>query len=215
VECALCWNSGKPLHLNLERLVLRTFIIRKYLTRVLLAGLALFALSATAIVWDGLADEIGNADVAIVLGNTVEPNGQPSARLQARLDKTVELYQQGWFANIIVSGGIDGKGHNEAEVMKRYLAAQGIPENNIYADSAGNNTYLTAKNAARFMQERGLSSAIIITQYFHVPRAKLALERFGVSQVYSAHANFFEARDVYSTAREVIAFCTYLVRSYN
>jgi vancomycin permeability regulator SanA len=32
-------------------------------------------------------------DVAVVLGNKVELNGEPSERLKYRLDKAIELYQ--------------------------------------------------------------------------------------------------------------------------
>ena len=37
----------------------------------------------------GLHDEAGLADVVVVLGNTVHPDGSPSARLRARLDKAI------------------------------------------------------------------------------------------------------------------------------
>ena len=117
--------------------------------------------------------------------------------------------------NIIVSGGVGKEGHNEAEAMKRYLVEAGVPEDRIHVDAAGNDTFLTARNASRFMSEEGMRSALVISQYFHVPRAKLALERFGVSPLYSAHADIFELRDLYSIPREVIAFYTYLFRDYD
>ena len=53
----------------------------------------------------GLHDEIHSADLAVVPGNTVYANGTPSARLAARLDRALELYQQGLFPLILVSGG--------------------------------------------------------------------------------------------------------------
>ena len=174
-----------------------------------------FILTAAAIVWDGLTDELGVADVAIVLGNAVKADGQPSARLRARLEKAVELYESGFVRQIIVSGGVGREGHDEAVVMKHYLVERGIPESCVHVDSLGANTYLTARNASHIMQANGMTSAIIVSQYFHVPRARMALKRFGVSVVYSAHADIFELRDFYSTAREVVAFYVYLVRTYN
>jgi vancomycin permeability regulator SanA len=188
--------------------------MKKILLRTIALLLIAFIFSAAAIVWDGLQDEIGRADVAIVLGNAVRKNGQPSARLQARLDKAVELYQQGLFPDLIVSGGAGQGGLNEAEVMKKYLVSKGLPEDHIIVDDDGANTYLTAKNAARIMREKGLRSAIVISQYFHLSRAKLALKRFGVATVYTAHPRFFEMRDFYSIAREVIGYYAYLCRSY-
>jgi vancomycin permeability regulator SanA len=185
----------------------------------LLATIALpavaFVVSALAIVWDGLNDKLGIANVGIVLGNKVETNGFPSPRLQARLDKTIELYKQGFFSEIIVSGSVGREGYDEAKVMKRYLAQRGIPEKHIYVDSDGKTTYLTAKNAQRIMREKHWQSAFVISQYFHISRTKLALKKFGISPLYSAHADFFEFRDGYSTVREVIGFYAYLLRGYD
>ena len=187
--------------------------------KILIASLLLltgsFLLGAVLIVADGLSDDIHTADVAIVLGNTVESDGRPSARLRARLDKAVELYRGGLFQHVIVSGGTGVEGFNEAEVMKRYLISQGVPEGRIIADGEGATTSLTARNAARVMKERGWQSALVISQYFHVPRTRLAVESYGVRPVYSAHAEYFELRDVYSIAREVIGYGAYLMRRYD
>ena len=190
---------------------------RKRTKRVLLfTALAIvlaFTLAATLIVIDGLTDEIHVADVAIVPGNTVEKDGRPSARLRARLDQTVALYRQGLFPDVIVSGGTGSEGFDEAEVMKRYLVDNGVPEGHIQVDSGGATTYLTARNAARIMRENGWQSALVVTQYFHVPRMRLALKRSGITPVFSAHARYFELRDVYSITREVVGYGAYLLRA--
>jgi vancomycin permeability regulator SanA len=184
------------------------------LTRAIGGAIALLIIAATTIALVGLRDEIDRADVAVVLGNTVEPNGKPSARLQARLDKTIALYRQNLFTETIVSGGVGKEGFDEAVVMKEYLVANGLPPQHVHVDSQGNNTYLTAKYTARLMNDRNWHSAIAISQYFHLPRTKLALHRFGVKTVYTAHAEFFELRDLYSTVREVFSYCSYQLRSF-
>ncbi len=183
------------------------------ITRAGIGSIGLIITCAGIISIAGSIDNIHQADVAVVLGNTVERNGKPSARLQARLDKTIALYQQGVFKNTIVSGGVGKEGFDEAVVMKQYLVANGLPMSQIYVDSQGNNTYLTAKNTARLMSEYKWQSAIAISQYFHLPRTKLALEKSGVKTVYTAHANFFELRDLYSTVREVFSYASYQFRS--
>lgn len=193
------------------------FIWRKKLRRVLLLTVLpvvlVFALAATLIVIDGLTDDIHTSDVAIVPGNTVDKDGRPSARLSARLDQTIALYRQGLFPDVIVSGGVGSEGFDEAVVMKRYLVEHGVPDGRIHVDSGGATTYLTAKNAARIMRDNGWQSAMVVSQYFHVPRMRLALRRSGITTVFSAHARYFELRDVYSIAREVIGYGAYLLRS--
>jgi vancomycin permeability regulator SanA len=171
-----------------------------------------FIVPALLIVADGLTDELHQADVAVVLGNTVNPDGQPSPRLQARLDKTVELYQKGFFTNIIVSGGFGVEGFDEAVVMSQYLVSQNIPAERIFVDGEGRTTNLTAKNTAQIMRQNNWQSALVISQYFHISRCKLALANYGISPVYSASANYFELRDLYSLVREVMGYFSYLWR---
>jgi len=185
---------------------------RWFLIAAAVAPVALFFLSAAALVYDGLTCAVGTADVAIVLGNTVLPDGRPSARLKARLDRALELYDGGLANRIIVSGGVGTEGHDEAEVMKRYLLGHGVPADRVHADSAGTTTLLTARNAERFMAENGMASAIVVSQYFHLPRARMTLRRCGVPTVYGACPDYFELRDVYAVAREVVAFYVYLLR---
>lgn len=171
-------------------------------------------LASAAVTWSGLADHIHPADVGVVLASKVERDGQPKETLRARMDKALELYRKGMFPFVIVSGGIDRNGWDEAAVMKRYLAGHGVPEEKIWADNAGINTYYTGKNAARFMAVHGMKSALVVTQYFHVPRSRLALERFGVSPVYSAHANYFCFKDLWWIPRDAIGYGYYWLRPY-
>ena len=79
---------------------------RAFLRVVLLAPSLLFLGAAVWIVIDGLNDELYTADIGVVLGSEVSRSGQPAASLQARLDKTAELYQDGYFPQVMVSGGV-------------------------------------------------------------------------------------------------------------
>ncbi|MGF6602925.1 vancomycin permeability regulator SanA [Paraburkholderia sp. GAS448] len=152
------------------------------------------------------------ADVVIVLGNTVYVDGSPSPRLAARLDRAFQCYEQRQCKLVFVSGGIDASGTDEAQAMHTYLVRRGVPSDNIMVDRAGNDTWSTARNASAFMRNRGLSSALVVTQYFHLPRAMFALKRFGVREVSGAYPAFWEVRDVYSIAREVPALIWYGIR---
>lgn len=96
--------------------------------------------------------------------------------------------------------------------MSSYLLAKGVPSNLIVIDSLGIDTAATAKNAASYMRANHLKSALVVTQYFHVPRTKLALERQGVYVSGTAHARYFELRDIYSAVRETVAYVVYSAR---
>jgi len=187
---------------------------KKKIRVFLVFAVCLFALFSGLIIRDGLTDELGTADVGLVFGNQVLPSGEPSARLAARLDHTVQLYNDGCFDKVIVSGGLGREGFDEAEVMKDYLIVQGIPEANIIVDNQGYDTCMTVENAVTIMEENNFASVLVISQYFHLPRIKLACTRFGIEDVYSSNARYFGLRDLYQISREVIAYGYYLVRPY-
>ena len=185
--------------------------MRRKLLILVFAALLLFLGAAALLVWQGATDHPGRADVALVLGNQVNPDGSPSPRLKARLDTAVEWYRQGYFPTIIVSGATGREGVPEGSAMKLYLVDKGIPGNAVLVDDQGVDTLASAKNTSALLHERGWKSVFVITQYFHVPRTKLALSKCGISPLYHAHARYFESRDLYSIAREVPAYMKYLL----
>ena len=200
-------NSEKPVRLTWDW-------VRKIGMGV--SGLVmLFAFATALLVVAGLRDHVGKADLGLVLGSKVEADGTPSERLRARLDKTVELYRAGYFPVVVASGGTGVEGFDEGTVMKTYLVAHGIPEERVIVDNDGITTYASARNTAVIARARGVSSVFVISQYFHVPRSRLALERFGFAAVYSAHAHYFAIRDLYSAPRELCGFVEYLFRHYD
>ncbi|NBB51458.1 YdcF family protein [Rhizobium sp. CRIBSB] len=163
------------------------------------------------LIGDGLTDEIAPGDVAVVLGNQVYRDGTPSPRLAARLDRAVELVEQGRIRWVIVSGGTGREGVPEGDAMKRYLVGRGVRAASIIVDNAGVDTWATASNAHSIMQALGLKRAIVVSQYFHIARTRLAFRKHGLA-VGGAHARFFELRDLYSTARELPAYVKYALR---
>jgi len=186
--------------------------IKRFFLAAAAALLLWFIIHTIVIVMDGLNDELMPVDVAVVLGNKVETTGRPSNRLQARLDKSAELYREGYFTYIVVSGGIGKEGFDEAKVMKEYLIEKGIKEDKIIEDNNGYNSYMTAQNTSHIMNEQQLDSVMIITQYFHISRTKSAFSKMGIEEIYSAHADIFEFRDLYSIIREFPAYYKYLLK---
>jgi uncharacterized SAM-binding protein YcdF (DUF218 family) len=179
------------------------------------ALLALWALiHLVAICVDGCTDEDTPADIAVVLGNHVGADGVASRRLQLRLDRALTLYRAGLVREIVVSGGQDPGSPPEPEVMKQYLVDRGVPPAHVVEDRSGVNTHATAKFVATYLRARGLRSAIAVSQYYHVTRAKLALRRFGV-EASGAHAPLaLETREPWSLAREIVGFYAYLFKDY-
>ena len=185
------------------------------LTKIILVFLTMFIIWFIAhtliITFNGLKDNLAITDAAVVLGNKVENDGTPSDRLKSRLDKAIELYKKGYFHYIIVSGGVGKEGFDEAEIMRSYLLDNGISDEYIILDQEGYNSYMTAQNTKAIMNKMGFHSVTIITQFFHISRTELAFKKVGIEETYSAHADYFELRDIYSLAREFPAYYKYLL----
>ena len=159
-----------------------------------------------------MIDNVQPADVAVILGSGVQANGEPMDRLKARLDKGIELYNNKQTKILITSGGIGKEGFDEAKVMTQYLIDHNIPSENIITDSEGSTTENTAKNTVVIIKQHNFHSVIIVSQYFHITRTRLAFNKEGITTVYSTHANYFEIRDVYSIAREFFAYYAYVLK---
>ncbi|WMD20333.1 YdcF family protein [Achromobacter seleniivolatilans] len=182
------------------------------LSRCAATLIGLVLLAAVALIATALLTPARDADVAVVLGNTVQADGKPSARLSARLDRAYACYAASQCRILFVSGGVDPNGADEASVMRDYLLARGVPADHIVTDSAGVDTWATAQHAAAYMRANGYTRALAVTQYFHLPRTMLALKRMGVAEVSGGYPRYAELRDVYSVFRELPAVALYAFR---
>ena len=177
-----------------------------------LSALAVFLLATATLVLAGLHDKLAPADVIVVPGNTILPDGTPSPRLQARLDVALTQFQAGLAPRILVSGATGKEGFDEAASMARYLLKRGVPAGAVIEDNQGWTTDATARNAAFLMRQHGWQTAMVATQYFHVPRFRLALERAGIAVSGQVHAPYVELRDLYSVPRETVGYAVYFMR---
>lgn len=178
----------------------------KILKRLFLLGVLWGTSHLIYIVLDGLYDNGRNADAAVVLGSKVNPDGTLSARLHARLQQGLLLYKQKRVKKIIVSGGFGREGFYEADKMREFLLAQGVPDEDIFVDNQGSDTEKTAENSLAIMQANNLHSLISVSQYFHQTRVKMLFRKAGFDDISSSSPYFFENWDFYSVPREVVAF---------
>lgn len=159
----------------------------------------------------GRTDYRRPADVAVVLGARVMDNGALSWSLKDRVDCGVALYRAGLVRRLIMSGGVGANGIDEADAMKRYAVASGVPEDAIVTDSHGVDTDSTVRNTARLIAGR---RALVVSQFYHLPRIKMAYRAAGVD-VYTVPAP--ESRVITKTPlfvmREIPGFWVYWARS--
>lgn len=123
------------------------------------------------------------AEVALIPGAALARNGTPSPIFIDRANIAIALYKAGKVAKILVSGDNSTLSHNEVNPMRLYLLSQEIPDQDIFLDHAGFDTYSTMYRARSIF---GISSVLIATQSFHLPRAvfialNLGMEAYGVN----------------------------------
>jgi len=126
-----------------------------------------------------LADPVGDstADVGIVFGSGVAPNGKPFDELQARLDDAAEQLERGFVSKLILSGDNRFESYNEPTAMLNYLLELGISEDKLQPDFAGRSTYETCERAKKIF---GVNKAILFSANSHLPRAIFTCRAFGV-----------------------------------
>lgn len=126
--------------------------------------------------WEVTVPQSTEYDSIIVLGAQVLPTGEPSVQLRWRLDKAIEAYRLKP-CPIVVTGAMAGtEPRPEGEVMRELLLADGLPSEDLLAETASADTKQNIANAMALLSERGCSRPLIVTSDYHLPRA-LAIAR--------------------------------------
>ena len=188
---------------------MKTRLTLKKIFLILFTLILLYLISMLIIIFSGLKDHLFKADLIVVLGSKVSPDGDPSLGLSVRLNKAIDVYNEGYAPKILVSGGTGKEGYDESLAMADYLIKRGVPPSSIIRDTKGNNTRATAKHAYEYMQQQQLSSVIIVSQYYHIARTKLAFKKLGIKQIGYASPLYSSIRDLYAVPREIIAYPIY------
>jgi uncharacterized SAM-binding protein YcdF (DUF218 family) len=154
---------------------------------VVLAGVvavaAMLYLAVTAVqVWQvGRTDQTREVDVIVVLG-AAQYDGRPSPQLQARLDRAVELFRDGWAPAIAVTGGsMPGDRFTEAEASRRYLERQGVPPDAITGENEGRSTWESLQRLGEVLERENRMRVLLVSDPFHLLRVRLSASEVGLT----------------------------------
>ena len=148
------------------------------------------------------AAALQEVDCILVLGCLVRSDGSPSAMLQDRLRRSVELYDIGAAPKLLMSGDHGRDNYDEVATMKQYAVDAGIDSENVFMDHAGVSTYESIFRARDVFPAKKI---LIVTQEYHLHRAlyianQLGIEAYGVASDYRSYVGQ-TMRDI----REVLA----------
>ena len=154
----------------------------KILLCLAIVGIAAFLGIIGMIVWkQNHVPTRENYDAIVVLGAQVKPDGQLSLQLTWRMDEAYALWEKQ--PCLIVTCGAQGANEPapEGQVMKEYLMAKGVPEEQILVDDTSFNTRQNLRNAARLLESAGAKQVMIVTSDYHLPRAMALAQDMGLS----------------------------------
>jgi uncharacterized SAM-binding protein YcdF (DUF218 family) len=154
-------------------------VIRRVLTVATVAAFVLWIISATAVLVWSSRDEARPAQAIVVLG-AAQYAGKPSPVLRARLDHALELWNRHLASLLILTGGTgSGDTTSEAAVGRTYARKHGVPDSAILVESEGRTTSESMRAVAGMLEVRGLQSALLVSDPFHMLRLRILARRFG------------------------------------
>ena len=176
------------------------------LVSLLVAGIVVFSVIQAVIINTAQPhikelEELSHADAVLILGARVYSDGTPSDYLRDRLEYGYAVYEKGLASKIIVSGDHGKKDYNEVKAMKQYLLEKGVPEEDIFMDHAGFDTYDSMYRAQAIF---GVKKLIISTQEYHSYRAVYIARQLGIDAAGYAAPNR-GINQTYDTIRESLA----------
>ena len=147
---------------------------------VLVAALAIWIVSISAVTFYAKRDRAIRADAIVVLG-AAQYAGRPSPVLKARLDHAISLYRKGLAPRMVLTGGIGvGDTTSEAAVGRRYVMMKGVPESAIVTEDEGRTTRESVAAAAAWLRAHNDTTAIFVSDPFHMLRLTVLARRHGL-----------------------------------
>lgn len=143
---------------------------------LIVAGLLLWlALALWLDAWGRRSSGPQNYDAIVILGCRVFPSGAPSTALAERVKLAVSLFDSGRAPLLVTTGGTGDSGHAEAEVAARLAISLGVPKRFVHMETRSTSTQENARYCAMQLPAR---SVLIVTDAYHVFRARRAFGRY-------------------------------------
>ena len=154
-------------------------IVRRILAVAVTAVFVGWLISAAAVLIWSSRDEARPAHAIVVLG-AAQYAGRPSPVLRARLDHALALWSRHLSSLLILTGGTGvGDTTSEAAVGRTYVRRHGVPDSAILEENAGRTTSESMRAVAGMLEVRGLQTALLVSDPFHMLRLRILARRFG------------------------------------
>ncbi|HLY27903.1 MAG TPA: YdcF family protein [Aggregatilineales bacterium] len=193
------------------RTTLARFKNRRTVIILLIAAFVAFNALAGVVYSYGQTDRAAPSDVIVILGAGVHPDGSPTQAHMRRVAHAITLYRQGLAPYLLCTGGYDRPSDvkTEAETCVELLELAQVPSRAILREDLSTSTEENAIQAHKVIAAHDLKSAILVSDNYHLLRATILFQMYGMSVSTSpAQASMGPIdwkRGVFSAYREVLA----------
>lgn len=118
--------------------------------------------------------------IALVLGAAVWSGGRASPALRRRALHAAGLWHAGRVEAILGCGGVGRHPPSEAEAIHALCRAAGVPESALHLEPRSATTRENVTFALPILRAMGATEAVIVTDPYHAPRARLLARQLGL-----------------------------------
>jgi len=148
-------------------------------------------------------------DVIVVLGAAQNPDGTPGPAIARRVRHAAQAWRAGRAPLIMLCGGPTAIATSEAETMAEVARAAGVAGEALLLEEVSTRTLENAEQCRRVMNENGLSRALLVTDWFHMPRALYTFRAFAIEVTPDPVPTSWSAAVIASVFREWVARIDY------
>lgn len=141
----------------------------------------IYVLYTAFVIWSyGSINEMAKADAAIVLGAGVSGKS-PSPVFQERINHAIWLYKNGYVSKIILTGGKSKNNeYSDSFIASQYAIENLVSRDDIYIEEYSSITQENILYAAQIIEEKDISTVIIVSDPLHMKRAMLMAKDNGL-----------------------------------
>ena len=110
-------------------------------------------------------------DVLVMLCHELKKDGHPSPLLLSRIEKTTELYKEGSYDKVIITGGSLKYNVSEADVAAVFMHDM-IPDGDLILERDSLMTLHNALFVWEILKDKRVRRMTVVTSDFHTKRAK-------------------------------------------
>ncbi|MBP1159368.1 uncharacterized SAM-binding protein YcdF (DUF218 family) [Rhodococcus sp. PvR044] len=192
---------------------------RRTIAGAVLMGLLLVGGTAARVWQVARIDDPTKADAIVVLG-AAQYSGTPSSVFEARLEQAVKLFNRGVAPTVVTVGGKqEGDVYTEAASGRNYLIGRGVPGDRIIAVEEGSDTLRSVEGVSREMGERGMNSAVLVSDPWHSLRTRTMARDAGLeawtAPTRQGPAVFTRESQAHGIARETGALIWYQLTHFS